>query len=46
MPQATMKKLCKMNNFDHFLTFLQTFMEELQQPGLTLRMKRIQKKKM
>jgi len=46
MPKGLMKKMCKMSYFDHFYTFLQSFMDELKQSGLAQRMKRIQKDKL
>ena len=46
MQKGLMKKMCKMSYFDHFYTFLQSFMDELKQSGLAQRMKRIQKDKL
>lgn len=45
MPKAAVRSQCKMAKFDEFYDYLQTFLDELSGPGLSIRMKKEQKMK-
>lgn len=45
MTKAAVRSQCKMAKFDEFYDYLQTFLDELSGPGLSIRMKKEQKMK-
>jgi hypothetical protein len=45
MPKTIIRHQCKMAKFEEFYDYLQTFLEELSGPGLSIRMKKEQKLK-
>jgi hypothetical protein len=45
LERESVEKMCKMNNFDDFFIYLQSFKEELEGEGLAIRMKKRRKQK-
>ena len=43
MEKESIQRKCKMNNFEDFYTYLQSFKEELEGEGLMIRMKKSRK---
>ena len=45
MSKERIRELCKMNHFEDFFIYLQSFMEELQGEGLSVRLRKEQKRR-